>query len=117
MSLSWLSSSLQVSGLGCLRVFLQIKEIRNEGDSSSHGFEDQKGSEEGALTLLCWSRDAVLLGSGFSFTWLLWHLCDWGLLGNVVLCWFLQFGLEKGNEKDVGIAATLNLSRMERLSD
>lgn len=48
-----------------------------------------------ALTLLCWSRDAVLLGSVFSFSWLLWHLCDMGLLGYVVLHWFLQFGLEK----------------------
>lgn len=47
------------------------------------------------LTLLCWSRDAVLLGSGFNFRWLLWHLCDRGLLVDVVLHWFLHFGLEK----------------------
>ena len=45
------------------------------------------------MTLLCRSSDAVLLGSGFS--WLLWHLCDRGLLGNVVLYRFLQFGLER----------------------
>lgn len=48
-----------------------------------------------ALTLLCRSRNAVLLGGGFSFIRLLWHLCDRGLLGNVVLHCFLQFGLEK----------------------
>lgn len=52
-----------------------------------------------ALTLLCWSRDAVLLGSGFNVRWLLWHLCDRGLLGDVVLHWFLHFGLEKVTTK------------------
>lgn len=45
------------------------------------------------LTLLCWSREAVLLGSGLTLSWLLWHLCDRGFLGNVVLYWLLHSGL------------------------
>lgn len=72
------------------------RKIKNEGDSSSNTRPlSPVNLTKKALTLLCRSRDAVLLGSGFGFGWLLWHLCDRGLLGNVVLHWFLQFGLEK----------------------
>lgn len=52
------------------------------------------------LTLLCRSRKALLLGSGLSFSWRQWHLCDRGFLGYVFLHWLLHSHLE---EKGVGV--------------
>lgn len=52
------------------------------------------------LTLLCWSRKVVQLGSGLSVHWLLWHLCDRGFLGCVVLHRSLHSHLQKEQEEE-----------------
>jgi len=53
------------------------------------------GGGVNVLTLLCRSRKALLLDSGLSFSWLLWHLCDRGFLGYFFLHWLLHSHLEE----------------------